>query len=334
MGRGSEPALRTDPPHRPGDPQRTERHPALTISSSGSYVLTSDLTGVPGLHGIVIEADDVTIDLNGFSLIGVPGSVNGIAAAAATADRVTIRNGTIRDWGGKGIEATGNFSEDWLVEDVKSIYNMGDGISLDHGAVVRNCTVSNNGGDGISVSGANGAIVENCTANNNNNNNGGDGISARGVVRGCTTFANGFHGISVNRGVVEACASSGNTRSAVVMTSGLIINCSTSENDDSGRSGSAFTLKNSSSSYDDVGIRAGNNSRIEGNHVSNATFSSISAGAPSNNVIMLNNTVTASGGPAYQLFTGNPAGPIVNVVGVMDITTIPNHDHPWANFIH
>src|SRR3954469_21762838 len=46
----------------------------LVITNSGSYYLTANLTGIVGTNGITITADNVTIDLNGFALNGVPGS--------------------------------------------------------------------------------------------------------------------------------------------------------------------------------------------------------------------------------------------------------------------
>ena len=49
----------------------------LTIDEPGSYFLSRDVTGVAGQNGIIINASDVTIDLNGFALIGVPGSLRG-----------------------------------------------------------------------------------------------------------------------------------------------------------------------------------------------------------------------------------------------------------------
>ena len=42
----------------------------ITISEFGSYYLTGNLTGLPGTNGITIISDSVTIDLNGFALIG------------------------------------------------------------------------------------------------------------------------------------------------------------------------------------------------------------------------------------------------------------------------
>src|SRR4029453_5976983 len=52
----------------------------FTIASPGSSYLTSGLTGSSGQSGITITASQVTIDLNGFTLLGVPGSIDGIRA--------------------------------------------------------------------------------------------------------------------------------------------------------------------------------------------------------------------------------------------------------------
>lgn len=45
-----------------------------TISSPGFYYITKDLTTTTHGHGIHIQADNVTIDLMGFSLIGQGGT--------------------------------------------------------------------------------------------------------------------------------------------------------------------------------------------------------------------------------------------------------------------
>jgi hypothetical protein len=43
---------------------------SFIIKAAGSYYLTGSITGVAGKHGISIQANDVTLDLNGFALIG------------------------------------------------------------------------------------------------------------------------------------------------------------------------------------------------------------------------------------------------------------------------
>src|SRR4026208_191371 len=62
------------------------------ISVPGSWYLTTNLTGTAG-NGITIQADNVTLDLNGFALVG-PGNV-AISAASARFN-LCVRNGTIR----------------------------------------------------------------------------------------------------------------------------------------------------------------------------------------------------------------------------------------------
>jgi hypothetical protein len=66
----------------------------LTITESGSYYLTGDVT-VTGI-AITIEADDVVIDLSGFSITGNPGSSYGVMINGRS--NVEIRNGTIRNF--------------------------------------------------------------------------------------------------------------------------------------------------------------------------------------------------------------------------------------------
>jgi len=48
------------------------------ITNSGSYYLTTNLAGVSGKNGIKIAANNVTLDLNGFTLQGASGNDTGI----------------------------------------------------------------------------------------------------------------------------------------------------------------------------------------------------------------------------------------------------------------
>ena len=74
----------------------------FTIDERGSYFLTACMTGEAAQNGITIAADNVTLDLNGFSLIGVAGSLDGVHVEGA-ADNIVIRNGLIREWDGDGV---------------------------------------------------------------------------------------------------------------------------------------------------------------------------------------------------------------------------------------
>lgn len=116
----------------------------VTLSQPGSYKLTSNLTDIGATTAVVIEADDVYLDLAGFSIIGSNvGNYSGISVSLSP-DRVTVVNGTVRDVGGTGV----SLAEDAHVENVKIANNGGDGIFLVNGRVV-DCTISGNDGNGI-----------------------------------------------------------------------------------------------------------------------------------------------------------------------------------------
>ncbi len=197
----------------------------FTINESGSYVLTSNLTGVAGQHGIIIEADDVTLDLNGFALIGVPGSLDGVAVPAAHTN-LAIRNGTIPDWGDDGVDAA-NATNSQL-ENLRASGNSAHGIRVGAGGTVTNCTARLNGSRGISVS--SGSTVTNCTAREN----GADGINANigSTITNCTAQGNGEDGIDVfNSCTVVNCTAEGNTSDGIEAGEGCtIINCTAANN--------------------------------------------------------------------------------------------------------
>lgn len=88
----------------------------VTISQPGSYRLDSNLT-LPDIFttAILVHADNVTIDLNGFSIIGPSTcpvgncafSVSGIDASS-TVNNFTVKNGMIRGIQGAGINVLGS----------------------------------------------------------------------------------------------------------------------------------------------------------------------------------------------------------------------------------
>src|SRR4051812_3497670 len=57
-----------DAVHTPGDASNL-----FIISQPGAYYLTGNITGVAGKAGIKITANDVSLDLNGFALLGPGG---------------------------------------------------------------------------------------------------------------------------------------------------------------------------------------------------------------------------------------------------------------------
>jgi parallel beta-helix repeat protein len=184
----------------------------LSITSSGSYYLTQDLqTTGPNQDAIEIDADNVTIDLMGYSLYG-PGSGQGRGIYINARANVEIRNGTVRDFGAEGIDEIGmagpeqnpHYGYGHRIIDVRAIFNGNDGICLQgFSHLVKDCSVSGNGGAGISVA------MDSTVTGNLILENLGDGLVALSdsTITGNTVSTNGDDGIEAGYG----CMVSGNT---------------------------------------------------------------------------------------------------------------------------
>ena len=115
----------------------------LTISTSGSYYLAENVTAATG-RGITVDADNVTIDLCGFTLAGpdTP-AVYGIYMNGR--DNVEIRNGTIRDFY-NGIYEMSSDGKNHRIINVRVLSNVGNGIRiLGRKCLVKDCLVADNG---------------------------------------------------------------------------------------------------------------------------------------------------------------------------------------------
>jgi hypothetical protein len=178
----------------------------VTISASGSYVLTSNLRGTLtfGTNFIDVTADDVTIDLNGFTIecitlvIGGPAipctlsTGNGIDAGEHRG--LTVLNGTVKWMGNDGIVA----GEGARLQGLHLIQNDRYGAFLDETAVVVETEAGQNGDAGLRLSA--GSTVAHSTIHRN-----GKGIIGTGglhVVQNAI-YANTGYGItSLNGGSV------------------------------------------------------------------------------------------------------------------------------------
>jgi len=193
----------------------------VTISQPGSYRLSGNLT-VPDVNIVAIQitADAVTLDLNGFSIVG-PSLCSGPAATCPAAGRgvgiqatgeqgpgprsVRVRNGSVRGMGmgvwltGEGsavdkvtadINAGGGFNVAGSVSDSRAMQNGSFGIVA---YTVRDSTAQQNLGDGILLNGTGGVASGNVSSFN-----GGYGIGAPySTVTGNTVIGNKSFGISV-----------------------------------------------------------------------------------------------------------------------------------------
>jgi parallel beta-helix repeat protein len=161
-----------------------------SVSTGGSYRLTSNLT-VPSCTGALASANNTTIDLNGFFIVG-PGCGIGINVG----NSVTVENGTV----------TG-FSL---------------GVSVGNNSIVRNVHADANG-QGI-VAGSN-AVLEGCTANNSNSSEGGvAGMQggAGSTISGNTANGNRESGIQCASCTISGNTADNNFENGITATGGVI----------------------------------------------------------------------------------------------------------------
>ncbi len=315
----------------------------FTITQPGSYILTSNLTGIAGQSGITINASNVTIDLNGFSLLGVPGSVDGIRPGNNHRN-LTVINGVIADWGGNGVATFAPgvigplFIQTSRFDGLIVTGNGSIGISAGVSSVVINCIARDNVGTGIILTNSSG-VAENCVAMNN----GSDGIALAdgGVVRGCSALSNAESGINVLNGqsTIVNCTADRNKKFGIKSSGRSIIrNCTATNNDLGGIqvNSQCYVVGNNSAVNGTFGLPApgisiiGLENRIEDNNMTGNIGIGIQATGPGN--LIIRNSARGNTIGNYSIIAGNSVGPIVNVAGVGDISATPNANHPWANF--
>jgi len=197
----------------------------LTISQSGSYYLAETINfATQDTTGITITASDVTIDLNGYALIG-PGKATGSSGSgiSASGQQITVLNGSVCQWRGSGIA----LSSSCQVSDVKAINNGGNGISVANDSTVKDCVAVDNNANGIS--GNEGCVIDNCSANNNA---AGIGLTDGAVVTNCSACGNDNDGIRTYSGVISNCVAYGNHIGINGNGNVSISNCSAYDNYD------------------------------------------------------------------------------------------------------
>lgn len=215
----------------------------LVITNSGSYVLTANITGAAGTNGITVLADDVSIDLNGFSLIGVAGSLDGISVPTNTyRSNIEVINGTVRAWGDDGVDLFTTSNS--ILSDLNISSNANAGAKAGFNSVVQRCRAFRNGGipgpapsstnllgQGIDVE--NGSIIRQCIIWQNNSH----GISAHSgsVVQDTIMWGNGhdgFHGSHAT--TVRGCVAGGNSEGVEVDSGSQILNSVSGNNSEDG----------------------------------------------------------------------------------------------------
>jgi hypothetical protein len=144
-----------------------------------SVVLENDIGPCPW-HGLIIDADDVTIDLNGHTVLGTPQPFDGAGILVANRRGVTVQRGTVSDFdvgvilhGGARNTVTQIVARNNVGQPTGEVpIELGDGILLLNSSnnVIRENVAENNGPfDGMRLLGAsrNNLIERNVSQANN-----------------------------------------------------------------------------------------------------------------------------------------------------------------------
>ncbi len=156
------------------------------ITQSGSYYLTGNL--ISAGHGIVVRADNVTVDLMGFRLTGNRSTPHrGVLVentdSALPIRNVVIRNGHITDF------YTGVWLEkafDCRVEDIHATSNVLDGVQIRYGrgTVLDTIVMTGNGANGLYLYAFGGTSSYHTVKNSRIMHNAEDGVRAYAGIGG------------------------------------------------------------------------------------------------------------------------------------------------------
>ncbi len=331
-----EPRIAINATNTPGDADSL-----FKITQPGSYYLIGNITGVVGKHGVEIAASGVTLDLNGFDLVGVPamGAFDGVNVTVGSLTNITVINGSVRDWGGDGVDLRTGNATNCRIDGVLASGNAGNGIRTGPSCMISNCSASTSGSNGFST--GSGCAVSNCLATSNTgfgiitsngctvSNCSATSNTATGIVTdigctitNCSAYLNTGRGISVTSGcTVMNCTARTNTLDGIACSLGCVIRGNTCSGNGNGDSGAGI-------------LAASADNRIEGNNCTAADYG-IKVDQSVN--LVFGNSCRANTTANYSIAAGNTVGVIIippasgaingnSGAGGMGTTD------PWANF--
>jgi parallel beta-helix repeat protein len=235
----------------------------FVIDQPGSYYLTSNIEVPSGGRGIVIQSAGVHLDLMGFAIRGLPGSLAGIRTLIPSGPPgrgVVIANGTIENLGLNGVFLTYPFSRvsrlvvrgcgggaapfdsygvqmstDSVVEDCIISGNFNVALSLGPNSLVARCQVN---GNSIGIAATNYLVVQDTIVTNN----GGVGVHVSlGFchIDRVHAFQNGNTGIwAGGPSVISRCVANNNLGHGIRADSrSEVIACQAASNSESGIQG-------------------------------------------------------------------------------------------------
>ncbi len=324
------------------------------IDKPGSYYLTGNiLASQSGAYAIHIDSDDVTLDLNGYTLDGDNQSgQDGIRITGAQYN-ITIRNGIIDNWNSDGVDAAS--VENCLFENVIVSNNGRYGMYLGSQITIIECIAYANGMDGFN--GFYSCNFIRCTSSENTSS-GIEGYDGSQFIN-CNAYNNGERGIyGHTRSFILGCVATDNTSTGIrAGTNSSITKCMAYDNMGSGievSSSCKISYCNSSYNNGDGITVTGTTGVLFGNVAHENDLAGINCSSTSDcDIVIENNRFTDNdvdglvmAGPGglvisnkaagnlnnYNFHTNTNHGPIVDVTGSGDISTVTNADHPYANF--
>lgn len=135
----------------------------VTLSRPGSYQLTGNLiVTTASLSAIEITSDDVSLDLNGFSLVGIAGcngegatlvctpSGSGVGVFAHAREGISVRNGFVYAFPGGGVLLSQ--VESCTIEDVSFLFNASRALQIGGSCTLSGLVIDRNAGEAVFVS--------------------------------------------------------------------------------------------------------------------------------------------------------------------------------------
>ena len=293
-----------------------------------AYVtLAGTLMGVSGQPGVVLASDDITFDLGGHCLAGVPGSLDGIAVDGEHVN-ILIRNGISRFWDGNGVDAeTATNSQ---IESMRLFHNGLSGLRLGAGGMILDTTIFENELNGVWAD--EDTYISDCTINDNGNR--GIIVGPHSLITDTVTSENLSYGIEAGAGgTIDGCTVSRNLLGIETEEGASVRNCTVSCNIEVGiRVGRNTVVRGNTVVGDptlelDIGIQTldGPGVRIEGNTVSDTAVGLSILGMGN---FASQNLLTANSTP-YVIARGNAYGEFVDLSGGGAIAD----GNPWCNFV-
>lgn len=318
------------------EPRKVIDRLPFTIVQPGSYYLISNLVGHVNAHGITISCGDVKLDLSGFALNGISGSLNAIfVSSTGPIDNISIRNGVIRNWGPGVANSTSGFAvmatnaPDLVLTDLKAFGNSCGGFYAGDNAWIERCAAYGNGFyaksqpnpplDSGMYCGYYGTFKD---CKTRSNRGAGIYLSQHAKVSNCTSSENNADGIKGdNFCTVRDCQANMNKSQGIT----IFNMCKVQENT---CAMNGFNMMGQQIDPNGVGIRiAGSNNVVEKNVlVKNAAYG-INNLSPGN--LVIGNYANGNRSNDFNFAVGGYRGQILTPQTGQDIT----NSNPWANFI-